>query len=71
MSAWLGKAAQAATKLVHSKELRHDVALFVGALTVTGIIGDFTSGASLTLDMVEAAVIVAGRRAVAQRLAGK
>lgn len=67
----LGKIARATTKIVHSREVQHDAALFCGALAVTGIIGDFANGVPLTWDVLAAAVIAAGRRAFVQRVQGR
>lgn len=72
MSATLGKIAQAVTKFVHTKEVQHDVALFVGTLAATGVIGDLAGhGVPLTWDALAALIVTAARRAAVLRLSGK
>lgn len=71
MAVVVGKVAAWVTKVAHNREVRHDVALFAGALAVTGVVGDFASGVPLSWDVLAAAVITAVRRAAVQRVTGK
>ena len=71
MSVLLGKAAKAVTGLLHSREVRHDALLFIGAFVATGFVGNFASGAALSWDALSGALTVALHRTVVMRLAGK
>lgn len=72
MTAWFGKAAQTVTKIIHTREVQHDVALFIGVFITVATAGDIAGhGYALTWDLVSAAFVTAFRRALVLRLAGK
>jgi hypothetical protein len=62
----LSRVFAAVRRIASLSEVRHDVALFVGILIATGV---FDRGAPLTFAAIGAAVVTAGRRAIAARIA--
>lgn len=71
MAVSVGKVAAWVTKVAHTREVQHDVALFATTLAATGIVGDLAGGVPLGWDALAALVVTAARRAAVLRLAGK